>query len=72
MALWEVLPVHAEHGRCSQAAASLYSGVCIVLHQCRQVRLGVPDDVVALHALIGSMSNSSELQEAFLHAVGEW
>jgi hypothetical protein len=30
----------------------------------------VPDDVVALHQLMGSASNALELQEAFLHAVG--
>lgn len=35
-----------------------------------QVRLAVPDDVVALHGLMGSVSNAVQLQEAFLHAVG--
>jgi hypothetical protein len=36
-----------------------------------QVRLAVPDDVVALHGLMGNISNGMQLQEAFLHAVGE-
>jgi hypothetical protein len=35
-----------------------------------QVRLAVPDDVVALHGLMGRVGNAVELQEAFLHAVG--
>lgn len=33
--------------------------------------MAVPDDVTGLHALMGSMSNSMELQQAFLHSVGE-
>lgn len=37
-----------------------------------QVRLAVPDDVVALHGLMGDVSNAMQLQEAFLHAVGAW
>lgn len=36
-----------------------------------QVRLAVPDDVMALHGLVGSMSSAMSLQEAFLHAVGK-
>jgi hypothetical protein len=37
-----------------------------------EVRLAVPDDVVGLHGLIGSLANAVEVQEAFLHALGEW
>ncbi|WIA39160.1 hypothetical protein OEZ86_005287 [Tetradesmus obliquus] len=35
-----------------------------------EVRLAVPDDVVGLHGLIGSLANAVEVQEAFLHALG--
>jgi hypothetical protein len=37
-----------------------------------ELRLAVPDDVVGLHSLIGSLANAVEVQEAFLHALGEW
>lgn len=36
------------------------------------VRLAAAEDVVGLHALIGNMPNAVEVQEAFLHALGEW
>jgi hypothetical protein len=36
-----------------------------------EVRLAVPDDVVGLHGLIGSLANAVEVQEAFLHALGK-
>lgn len=36
-----------------------------------EVRLAVPDDVVGLHGLIGSLASAVEVQEAFLHALGE-
>lgn len=42
----------------------------LLLHDAMQVRLAVPGDVVALHQLMGGVSNALDLQEAFLHAVG--
>lgn len=53
------------HGRCAVCRCDAAAAAAAV-----QVRLAVPDDVVALHQLMGGVSNALDLQEAFLHAVG--
>lgn len=35
-----------------------------------EIRAAVPDDIVSLHGLIGSMPNALQLQEAFLLSLG--
>lgn len=80
--LWVTGALAREHGQRSACTGwSLFmprSGALCVIEYIRtcaavlQVRLAVADDVTALTGLLGSMSNATQLQEAFLHAVGAW
>eukprot|EP00775_Hariotina_reticulata_P004216 gene4216-4465_t len=71
-------PLAALMSRLPPLPNSNYPETLMLLHKgCLQpdahawdICFATPEDMVGLHGLIGSMSNATEMQETFLHALG--